>query len=82
VSKGTVLDGELVGELRELLKLPGRHFRTASTDARHGCTWRGYENMTRTTIAALPIVEATEGISAGSVNNVQCDLRTETYTSR
>jgi hypothetical protein len=63
VSKGTVLDGELLGELREILELFGRHFRTASTDARHGCTCRGYENMTRMTIAALPIVEAIEGIS-------------------
>jgi hypothetical protein len=39
----------------------GRHFRTASTEARQGWTWRGYENMTRTTMAARPMVDATAG---------------------
>ena len=30
------------GELGEELERPlGRHFRTASTEARHGWTWRG-----------------------------------------
>jgi hypothetical protein len=41
----------------------GRHLRTASTEARHGWTWRGYENITRMTMAALPMVEATDGAS-------------------
>lgn len=41
----------------------GRHLRTASTEALHGWTCRGYENMTRTTIAALPIVDAADGKS-------------------
>lgn len=64
VSNGTVLAGEPLGELRALLRpLFGRHFNTASTDALHGCTCRGYENVTRITIAALPIVEAVEGMS-------------------
>lgn len=36
----------------------GRHFRTASNEARHGCTCKGTEKVTRTTMAALPIVEA------------------------
>ena len=36
---------------------------TASMEARHGCTWSGYENMTNMTMAALPIVDAMEGVS-------------------
>ena len=36
----------------------GRHFRTASNEARQGCTCNGTENVTRTTMAAFPIVEA------------------------
>ena len=32
------LDGELFAESALLL---GRHLSTASTDALHGCTWRG-----------------------------------------
>lgn len=66
VSKGTVLDGELLGELRELFMPFGRHFNTASTEALQGWTWSGYENMTRMTIAALAIVEAIEGMSTHS----------------
>ena len=38
---------------------------TASIEALHGWTWRGYENMTRMTMAALPIVEDIDGASAG-----------------
>lgn len=36
-------EGEVAGELRLKvgLRAAGRHFRTASTEARHGCTWRG-----------------------------------------
>jgi len=41
----------------------GRHFRTASTDARQGCICKGTENVTSTTMAALAIVEAIEGES-------------------
>ena len=40
----------------------GRHFDTASTLARQGCTCNGYENMTRMTMAARPMVEKTEGV--------------------
>lgn len=50
-------------EFRESAFFLGRHLRTLSTDALQGCTCSGYENMTRITIAALPMVEATEGAS-------------------
>lgn len=63
VSNGTDLAGEPLGELRELFKPLGLHFNTASTEARQGCTWSGYENMTKITIAALPMVDAIDGIS-------------------
>lgn len=56
-------DGDPEADSREALVLEGRHFSTASTEALQGCTCRGYENMTRMTIAAFPIVEAIDGIS-------------------
>lgn len=56
-------DGDPVADSREALVLEGRHFSTASTEALQGCTCKGYENMTKMTIAAFPIVEATDGIS-------------------
>lgn len=59
------LDGD---ELDESDLFAGRHFRTASTEALQGCTWRGYENITRTTIAAFPIVELSEGASIGFIS--------------
>ena len=64
-SKGLCRGGEvlLVSERRI-----GRHLSTASTEARQGWTWRGYENMTRTTMAAFPIVELTDGGSKYSVS--------------
>jgi hypothetical protein len=62
-SKGTVLAGEELGEFLEPLVF-GLHFNTASTDALQGCTCNGYENMTRMTIAAFAIVDATEGTSS------------------
>lgn len=52
--------------------------RTASIDARHGWTCKGYENMTRTTIAALPTVEASEGRS-DSISKER-NPRKSTYT--
>ena len=60
-SSGTFRGGERPGE-SDLRR--GRHFMTASTEARQGCTCRGYENITRTTIAALPTVEDIEGPSS------------------
>src|SRR5438034_11575837 len=39
----------------------GRHRRIASSDARHGWICSGIEKVTSTTIAALAMVEATEG---------------------
>jgi hypothetical protein len=63
VSNGTDLAGELVGELRGLFMPFGRHCKTASTEALQGCNCSGYENITRITMAAFAIVEATEGIS-------------------
>lgn len=42
----------------------GRHFKTASTEARHGCTCKGTENVTRMTMAAFAIVEAVDGVSS------------------
>ena len=48
----------------ESFLLRGRHLSTASTDALHGWTWSGYENITRMTMAALPTVEVIEGASA------------------
>lgn len=57
-------DGESLTEAYSgCLREAGRHLSTASTEARQGWTCRGYENMTSTTIAALPIVDATEGMS-------------------
>jgi hypothetical protein len=50
-----VADG--AGEARRC----GRQFMTASTEARQGWIWSGYENMTRTTMAARPIVDAAAG---------------------
>jgi hypothetical protein len=55
--------GDPLVDSREVLVLEGRHFSTASTEALQGCTCKGYENMTRMTIAAFPIVEAADGIS-------------------
>ena len=46
------------------LFLPGRQRRTASTEARQGWIWRGMLKVTRITIAALAIVEATDAGSA------------------
>ena len=43
--------------------ITGLHRRTASIDALQGWTCRGYENITRMTMAALPIVDATDGKS-------------------
>jgi hypothetical protein len=60
---GTDLDGDPFGLPREFF-FAGRHFITAATEALQGCTCRGYENMTRMTIAALPIVDAMDGRSA------------------
>ena len=60
---GMVLAGELLGERVVDFKPFGRHFKTASTEALQGCTWRGYENITRMTIAAFAIVDAIEGMS-------------------
>lgn len=74
VSKGIDLAGEPSGVLRELFRPFGRHFKTASTDALHGCTCKGYENMTRITIAALPIVEAIDGISIMSAEFLTVDF--------
>ena len=54
------LEGELLGD--STLRL-GRHLRTASTDALQGWTWSGYENITMITMAVLPIVDATAGVS-------------------
>lgn len=62
-NNGTVRDGDPVEDSREVLAFEGRHFIAASTEALQGCTCRGYENMTRMTIAAFPIVDATDGIS-------------------
>jgi hypothetical protein len=61
-SKGTVLEGEELGGDMEPLVF-GLHFKTASTDALQGCTCNGYENMTRMTMAAFAMVDATEGTS-------------------
>ena len=47
--------------------LRGRHLLTASTLARQGWTCSGYENMTNTTIAARPMVEATEGVYCATI---------------
>lgn len=57
------LDGEMFGVPLAAFELLGRHLRTASTEALHGCTCSGYENITSMTIAAFATVEATEGIS-------------------
>lgn len=62
-SRGTILEGELFGECEAVFMPLGRHFKTASTEALQGWTWRGYENMTRITIAALAIVDTIEGMS-------------------
>jgi hypothetical protein len=59
----TARDGDPLADSREGLVLEGRHFSTASTEALQGCTCKGYENMTRITMAAFPIVEATDGTS-------------------
>lgn len=63
MSNGTVLVGEPLGKLRDVLNPFGRHFNTASTEALQGWTCNGYENMTRITIAAFAMVEAIDGIS-------------------
>jgi hypothetical protein len=47
---------------------PGRQRRTASMEARQGWIWRGMLKVTRATMAALAIVEAMEGGSAGIVS--------------
>lgn len=60
-----LLDGD---ELDESDRFAGRHFKTASTEALQGWTWRGYENITRTTIAAFPMVELSEGASEGLIS--------------
>lgn len=60
------LDGD---ELDESDRLAGRHFRIASTEALQGWTWRGYENITRTTIAAFPTVALSEGASLGFISS-------------
>ena len=62
-NNGMALAGDPLGEAWADFRPLGLHFRTASTEARQGCTCKGYENITKMTIAALPIVEATEGIS-------------------
>lgn len=54
-------DGDDRGDSEPLI---GRHLRTASTEALQGWTWRGYENITRMTMAALPMVELMAGASA------------------
>lgn len=46
----------------------GRHLRMLLIDARQGWIWRGYENMTRTTMAARPIVEAMDSLSVHTTN--------------
>ncbi len=51
---------EELGE-RWLPLLPGRQRRTASMEARQGWIWRGMLKVTRATMAALAMVEATEG---------------------
>lgn len=63
-----------------VLRLAGRHLSTAATDARQGWTWSGYENMTSTTIAALPIVDDIDGMSVGVS---LCDhVEHSTYTAK
>ena len=53
----------------------GRHFRTASMEARQGWTCSGMLNVTRITIAALPIVEATDGGSAHWVSKAESNQK-------
>jgi hypothetical protein len=81
-SKGTVLEGEELGECLEPFVF-GLHFSTASTEALQGCTCNGYENMTRMTIAAFAMVDATEGTSiALLITDKGLDLEPSTYTSQ
>jgi hypothetical protein len=65
-NSGMVRAGDPLRELFEDFKPDGRHFRAASIEARQGCTCKGYENITRITMAAFPIVEATDGTSTMS----------------
>lgn len=51
-----------VGVISGLRVREGRHLLIESTLERQGWIWSGYENMTKTTIAARPIVEAMEGV--------------------
>lgn len=61
-SSGAALEGDTLVSL-DFVHLFGRHLSTATTEALHGWTWSGNENITRTTIAAFAIVEATLGTS-------------------
>lgn len=72
-------DGDELGLFLDDLPF-GRHRRTASTDALHGCTWSGYENMTSITIAALAIVDATDGMSVSGQRSFVCATEDKTYT--
>src|ERR1700730_8465854 len=68
-NNGTFLGGlestELGPEDRDIAF--GCHLRTASTLARQGWTWSGYENMTSTTMAARPIVAETDGAYCATI---------------
>lgn len=66
-SNGVFLGGDLPGDSGRLF---GRHFRTASTEALQGWTWRGYENITRITMAALATVALTEDGSTYVISNL------------
>jgi hypothetical protein len=74
-------DGDPIADSREALVIEGRHFSTASIEALQGCTCKGYENVTRMTIAAFPIVDATDGISMVAFSDVTTlDMIRYTYT--
>lgn len=53
---------ELVRSCNLVRELFGRHLITASNEARQGWTCSGYENMTRTTIEARPMVVEMDGV--------------------
>src|SRR3569833_894921 len=60
VGRRGLLGGKLGWDLCPI----GRHFNTASSEARQGWSCNGMLNVTRMTMAALPMVEA---VFAGSV---------------